>query len=345
MSNDIKENVKEYYGKILNTKNDLQTSACCTADALPKYLRPLARDIHDEVNEKFYGCGSPIPLELEGCTVLDLGSGSGRDSYLFSRLVGENGSVIGIDMTDEQLQVASKHIDYHTKKYGYQKPNVSFRKGYIENLKDCGIEDNSVDIIVSNCVINLSPDKESVFSEIFRVLKPGGELYFSDVFADRRILQELRDDPVLFGECLSGSLYIEDFRRILQKSGWLDYRTVKSSSFAINNSALQEKIGMVNFTSKTIRAFKVDVEDVCENYGHVAYYKGTIPQASHKYTLDDHNEFITDLPYPICGNTANMILQTRLNKHFRVEGNFSTHYGQFLCKPLAKSNSTSSACC
>ena len=177
------DDVKAYYGKVLKTKADLKTSACCTAEAMPMHLRDLARQIHPEVVEKFYGCGSPIPHELEGRTVLDLGSGSGRDCFMLSRLVGPHGRVIGVDMTDEQLSVARKHVDYHTELFGYASPNVRFVKGYIEDLASCGIEDESVDLATSNCVLNLSPDKTRVFSEIFRVLKPGGEIYFSDVFA------------------------------------------------------------------------------------------------------------------------------------------------------------------
>jgi arsenite methyltransferase len=93
--------------------------------------------------------------------VLDLGSGSGRDCFVISKLVGDNGRVVGIDMTDEQLSVANKYIDYHTKKFGLSKPNVEFRKGYIEKLGEAGLEDNTFDVIVSNCVVNLSPDKKS----------------------------------------------------------------------------------------------------------------------------------------------------------------------------------------
>ncbi|MCB0337424.1 MAG: methyltransferase domain-containing protein, partial [Bdellovibrionales bacterium] len=180
------ESVKEYYGSVLSSKNDLQTSACCTSESMPQYLRPLLRAVHDEVQEKFYGCGSPLPLGISGLRVLDLGCGTGRDCYLLSQLVGEHGSVIGVDMTPQQLEVATKYLDYHRKAFGYQSSNVEFHEGYIEDLSAVGIADNSVDLVVSNCVLNLSPRKQAVFGEIFRVLKPGGQLYFSDVFADRR---------------------------------------------------------------------------------------------------------------------------------------------------------------
>jgi len=98
-----KESVQEYYGRTLASNEDLKTSACCSIDAMPTHLQPLLKTIHDEVHAKFYGCGSPIPLALEGQTVLDLGCGTGRDSYLLSQLVGPKGMVIGVDMTDEQV--------------------------------------------------------------------------------------------------------------------------------------------------------------------------------------------------------------------------------------------------
>jgi len=344
----IQEGVKEYYGKTLETNADLKTSACCTAEAMPDYLKPLASKVHDEVLAKFYGCGSPLPYALEGMTVLDLGCGSGRDCYILSQLVGEEGKVIGVDMTDEQLDVARRHVDYHVREFGYSASNVDFRKGYIEDLKTAGVEDNSVDVVVSNCVVNLSPNKDKVFTEIFRVLKPGGELYFSDVFSGRRIPQPLAEDKVLVGECLGGALYIEDFRRILANAGCPDYRVVSNAVLTLDDPEVQTKAGMIDFYSMTVRAFKVKLEDICEDYGHVAYYNGTIPESPHAFVLDDHHTFRTGMPVPVCGNTANMLSQTRFAKHFRIVGDFSTHYGAFDCAPAAAdgdSDSGSGSCC
>jgi arsenite methyltransferase len=173
--------VKDYYGKVLTGSEDLQTNACCTDDGLSDSVKQILSNVHDEVMARYYGCGLVIPELLSNCHILDLGCGAGRDCYALAQLVGEHGSVIGVDMTDEQLLVANSHIAYHQKKFNYTKANTTFIKGYIEKLDDINITDNSIDIIVSNCVINLSPDKEAVFREAYRILKTGGEVYFSDV--------------------------------------------------------------------------------------------------------------------------------------------------------------------
>ena len=248
------DEVRAYYGKVLRTSADLKTSACCTAEAMPPYLREIAASIHPEVTQRFYGCGSPIPHELEGRTVLDLGSGSGRDCYILSKLVGQAGRVIGVDMTEEQLSVARRYSAYHTREFGYDEPNVRFLYGYIEDLESAGIKDDSVDVVVSNCVLNLSPCKAKVFREIFRVLKPGGELYFSDVFADRRVPPEVASDPELVGECLGGAMYVEDFRRLLARTGCSDYRIVSRSRITLDDGEIERKAGMIGFYSMTIRA-------------------------------------------------------------------------------------------
>ena len=343
------EHVKEYYGKVLGSQKDLKTSACCTADAMPERISDILREIHPEVRERFYGCGSPIPPLLAGCTVLDLGCGSGRDCFVLSKLVGEGGSVIGIDMTEEQLKVASRYIGYHTEKFGYRSPNVCFRQGYIEDLESSGIPSASVDVVISNCVLNLSPNKNRVFSEIFRVLKPGGELYFSDVFSSRRIPKHLASDSILLGECLGGALYTEDFRRILYKIGIPDYRVVSQSTITLNDNGIVAKAGMIDFYSITIRAFNLEtLEDRCEDYGQVAYYLGTVPECPHTFVLDNHHVFKTGMPLLICSNTANMLTESRFKPHFKVIGDTSTHYGLFDCAPKGVTptgGGTVGACC
>ncbi len=341
------DGVREYYGRILETSADLKTSACCSVESMPPFVREIAARVHPEVTEKFYGCGSPIPQALEGRTVLDLGSGSGRDCFILSKLVGPFGRVIGVDMTEEQLAVARRHVDYHTGEFGFPEPNITFLHGYIEDLRSLGIEDNSVDVVVSNCVLNLSPDKQRVFREIFRVLKPGGELYFSDVFADRRIPSNLAGDPVLLGECLGGAMYIEDFRRMLVDLGCPDYRLVTRRRLSLDDEQIEKKVGMIGFYSMTVRLFKLGLEDRCEDYGQVAWYQGGVANAPHVFTLDDHHSFEVGRPVPVCGNTAAMLTRTRYGRYFQVVGDTSTHFGLFDCNEPSPQDVTSEfgACC
>ena len=343
----ISDSVQNYYGQVLKSSEDLKTSACCTLDAIPIYLRPLLSDLHPEVVARYYGCGTPLPPALDGRTVLDLGCGSGRDCYLLSRLVGESGKVIGVDMTEEQLAIAKNHCDWHAERYGYVRSNVEFKQGHIEDLAAADIADNSIDLVVSNCVINLSADKKQVLSEILRVLKPGGEIYFSDVYSDRRIPQALKIEPVLLGECLGGALYWEDFRRIMQELGCPDVRVVNQNPIVLEDPEVEAKIGMVNFRSITIRAFKMPLEDRCEDFGQLAIYKGTISEHPHAFDLDDHHHFETAKPLRVCGNTYDMLSSSRYAEHFDLIGDKSIHFGLFDCAPPNTSLSleSSAACC
>ncbi len=341
--------VREYYGTTIAKTTDLQTSACCVNVAPPTHLKEILAALEPEITERFYGCGSPIPPVLDGKTVLDLGCGTGRDAYICSKLVGETGRVIGVDMTQEQLEVAQRHQVAQANRFGHKASNVSFHLGAIEDLAAAGIEDASVDVIISNCVINLAPEKLRVFSEALRVLKPGGELLFSDVFADRRIPEPLKADPVLVGECLAGALYIEDFRRMLRGLGVPDYRILTSRPMTIGNEEIAAKLGPVRFYSITVRAFKiVGLEDRCEDYGQVATYLGTIEHDPHSFVLDDHHEFITGKPMLVCGNTAMMLSDTRLAPHFKVQGGQETHFGLFDCteaEPKSTGDADVGACC
>ena len=122
--------VKEYYGKTLQSSEDLKTTACCDIGAVPEWLKPLLANIHPEVLSRYYGCGLIAPALLEGCRILDLGCGSGRDVYALAQLVGPTGEVVGLDMTDEQLDVARRHQGWHAEKFGYN--NVRFVQGYPE---------------------------------------------------------------------------------------------------------------------------------------------------------------------------------------------------------------------
>jgi arsenite methyltransferase len=326
--NNKHQEIQDYYGKELTNTADLKTTACCTLAPPPKHILEALEAVHDEVKDKYYGCGLTIPNELKGLRILDLGSGSGRDCFIASKLVGQQGFVVGVDMTDEQLAVANKHIDYHTQVFGYDYANVKFLKGNIEQLDQLGLEAASFDLIISNCVINLATDKQKVLNDAFRLLKPGGEMYFSDVYADRRLSQELQSDPVLWGECLSGALYWNDFLKIARKAGFTDPRTIDSRPVGVENVLLEEKLGEAKFFSVTYRLFKIKgLEEDCEDYGQALKYLGTAENSKHSFDLDDHHNFPTGKVMPVCGNTYLMLKETRFAKHFEFYGNFDTHYG------------------
>ena len=339
--------VRDYYGQTLQSTDDLKTTACCTDEAVPEHHKPILSLLADEVMSKFYGCGSPIPPALEGMTVLDLGCGTGRDAFVAAKLAGESGHVIGLDMTEAQIEVARRYEAQHAEAFGFAMPNTSFRQGLIEDLAAAGIEDESVDVVISNCVLNLSPDKAQVFAEITRVLKPGGELYVSDVFCDRRLSPEIQSDPVLLGECLGGALYTEDFRRMMHQLGWADVRTVTESPIEVTDPVLRRQLGNAQFVSRTVRAFKLPdvIEDICEDYGQVAMYKGGIEGMEHAFVLDDHHTFEAGRPMLVCGNTAAMIEETRFRHSFEVMGDRSTHFGSFDCAPTSAIEAASPRSC
>ena len=326
----MREEVKDYYGKTLQGSDDLQTDACCTDTNMPRFVKSALANIHDQVLTRYYGCGLVAPEKLKGARILDLGSGSGRDCYVLAQLVGEDGYVVGVDMTDEQLDVANRHIDFHADKFGFKASNVEFRKGYLESLEDLGLEENSFDIIVSNCVINLCQDKEAVLKQAYKLLKPGGEIYFSDVYSDRRVPEELINDPILYGECLSGALYWNDFQNLAKKCGFLDPRLVEDRPLAINNERIKEKLGNIQFFSATYRLFKIDeLEPFCEDYGQAVIYKGDIENLPEAFELDKHHFIETGKVFPVCGNTWRMLHDTRFKEHFEFIGNWDKHYGIF----------------
>ncbi len=327
--------VQEYYTErtLGGGTSSLQTCACISG-AVPKPLRALASQLHEEVTSKFYGCGSPIPPCVEGAVVVDLGCGTGRDSFLLSKLVGPTGRVIGVDMTDAQLDVARRHVGYHMEKWGFPQPNIEFKKGLIENLADISIPDNSVDLVVSNCVINLALNKAQVFAEIFRILKPGGELFFSDVFANCRVPAERRNDAVLLGECLAGAMYLGDFRRMLNAVGCRSFRIVHRLEYDVDSapSSIAQKLQGIRFASLTIRAFKLSELEAppCEDFGQTATYLGTVADCVDSFTLGEHPSqvFPAQVPTRVCGNTARMLTQTRYASHFQIT-NGEGHSGRF----------------
>uniref|UniRef100_A0A8C5R029 Arsenite methyltransferase n=1 Tax=Leptobrachium leishanense TaxID=445787 RepID=A0A8C5R029_9ANUR len=229
------------------TSKDLKTNACVTpAKPVPKFIREALNEVHEEVSSRYYGCGLVVPECLENCSILDLGSGSGRDCYMLSKLVGEKGSITGIDMTEEQVW-GVKYIDYHTKKFGYQRPNVEFSQGYIENLNARGPQSAEASFVFVRCIV-----------------ADGGEMYFSDVYANHAITEDLKKNKVLWGECISGALYWKELFQIAEEIGFSSPRLVSSSFITVDNKELEELLGDYKFVSATFRLFKVPKNKVQE---------------------------------------------------------------------------------
>ena len=324
------DDVRNYYGETLQSSKDLQTSACCTLTPPSAYIRDIQNRIHSDVRSRYYGCGLVIPQLLEALSILDLGSGSGQDAYTLSALVGEHGKVIGVDMTDEQLAIANQYRDYHAQQFAHSKPNTTFLKGQLEQLNELPLEPNSLDLIVSNCVINLCVDKQAVLNHAFQLLKPGGEMYFSDVYADRRIPESLRNDPVLYGECLSGAFYWNDFLASAKRAGFQDPRLVEDRRLEVHNEELEAKLGNIRFYSATYRLFKLEnLEPSCEDYGQAVIYKGSIPHCKNTFYLDKHHVIEAGKVFPVCGNSYRMLHDTRFQSHFEFIGEGKRHFGIF----------------
>ena len=324
------ENSRDYYGKVLEGSSDLRTDACCTAEAPPPDIMTALANVHEEVRARYYGCGLVAPQAIAGCDVLDLGSGSGQDAYVLAQLVGKHGSVTGVDTTPEQLAVANRHRDWHRERFGYAEGNVRFVEGDIERLDALDLPEGGFDVMVSNCVINLVADKPAVFRAAHRLLKPGGELYFSDVYSSRRVPEHLKDDPVLHGECLSGALYWGDFQAIAKAAGFADPRLVTDRPLAIGDPAIAAMLDGIDFHSATYRLFKLAaLEPQCEDYGQSVVYRGTVPGSERVLELDAHHTIERGRHFAICGNSWRMLAETRFAEHFDFHGDFDRHFGIF----------------
>jgi len=305
--------VQDYYGKVLQSSNDLQTDACCTVADTPNWLKTILSQLHSDVLSRYYGCGLIAPEALDGARVLDLGCGAGRDAYALSAMVGASGHVVGVDMTEEQLAVARAHQTFHAEAFGHGVVNTDFRKGYIEALDQIGLPPASFDVVVSNCVINLAQDKAAVLRGVYDLLKPGGEMYFSDVYADRRIPQELAEDEVLYGECLSGALCWTDFLTIAKAAGFGDPRVVTHRPLTIDNPDLAEKTGDIRFASVTVRLFKAERQAAG---GRVLAYNGMLAHAPDVFELDLAHRFPKGQPVRVSGDIWSMLMQSRFAPHF-----------------------------
>lgn len=327
---DVTSGVQRYYGETLQSSADLRTDACTTASAPSAHVRAALAAVHDEVTRRYYGCGLAIPTALDGLRVLDLGCGAGRDVFALAKLVGPEGEVVGVDMTKAQLDVARRHETWHAEQFGYDAPNTRFIQGELEHLDRLDLEPDSFDLIVSNCVINLCADKPAVFRAAHRLLREGGELYFSDVYADRRIPAPLVADPVLYGECLSGALYWTDFHRITAAAGFADPRVVDHRRLGILDAELAARVEPIRFASVTTRLFKLaGLESACEDYGQGVLYRGGIEGMERVFVLDVAHAIEAGRVFPVCGNTLGMLRETRFAPYFEPLGRGESHLGPF----------------
>ncbi len=234
---EIKKKVREGYARIATKKISCcaPTSSCC-GGSLPEtinksigYSEAELGSVPDGANLGL-GCGNPVALASlkEGETVLDLGSGAGFDCFLAANKVGKAGRVIGVDMTPEMLDKARQNA--RKGKYG----NVEFRRGEIEKLP---VEDNYVDVIISNCVINLSPDKLAVFREAFRVLKPGGRLMVSDIVLLAELPDFIKESVAAYVGCISGAMLKDDYLGAIKSAGFKDIKVIEETNFPIESMA------------------------------------------------------------------------------------------------------------
>ncbi|XP_023571393.1 arsenite methyltransferase, partial [Octodon degus] len=307
--------VQSYYGQVLKTSADLQTNACVTlARSVPKHVQEALQKVHEEVALRYYGCGLVIPERLESCWILDLGSGSGRDCYVLSQLAGEKGHVTGVDMTEGQVEVAKKYLSYHMKTHGFQTPSVDFIHGYIEKLADAGVQEESYDIAVSNCVINLVPDKQQVLREVHRALKPGGELYFSDVLASLEMPEEIRTHKVLWGECLGGALSWKSLADLARNIGFCAPRLVAASPITVQNKELERAIGDCRFVSATVRLFKLPPGEPAERCQVV--YNGGITGHEKELIFDVNFTFKQGDVVEVDEETAAILKNSRFAQDF-----------------------------
>jgi len=264
----IKKVVREGYAKVAK-----QGSCCCVPVISCSESSRLAQDISRKIGyteEELkavpeganlgLGCGNPVALASlrEGETVLDLGSGAGFDCFLAANKVGKNGKVIGVDMTPEMIEKARENA----KKGNYG--NIEFRLGEIENLP---VADNYVDVVISNCVINLAPDKEKVFKEVFRVLKPGGRLMISDMVLLKELPDSVKNSIEAYIGCISGAMKKEQYVGIISKAGFHGVKIVDENAFPIE--------GLINDpTVKTIvENLRIPIEQMREVAGSVVSIK------------------------------------------------------------------------
>ena len=258
--------------------------------------------IPEEVLKISYGCGTPAGLKTvsHGETVLDIGSGGGIDCFEASRLVGSSGHVIGIDLTDTMLAIARKNAPLVAANLGYTASNVEFRKGMAGAIP---VIDGAVDLIISNCVINLAPDKRKVFREMFRVAKPGGRFTISDIVADQTVPQYLVHDVEKWGDCLSGALTLTDYIAAMVGAGFLGIHLLKSSPWQV--------IDGIHFISVTLTGYKLPAGTPV-SADRYATLRGPFSRV-----VDElGTTYLRGIPQPITPDAVCLLNQASLASHF-----------------------------
>ena len=274
--------VREYYAQAAEIP---KAELCCPT----KFDPSLVGHIPKEVVDRFYGCGSPVTLgDLQpGETMVDLGSGAGIDCFIAAKFVGPTGKVIGVDMTDEMLRVANENRPLVARNLGYDA--VEFRKGYLEKVP---VESKTADLVTSNCVVNLSPDKPKVFSEIWRILKNHGRTVIADIVSDRPVPANLKVNPQLWGECIVGALTEEEFLARLEEAGFYGLSILKK--------AYWKTVEGFDFYSVTVEGYKFEKKTGCRFIGQKAIYRGPM-----KAAMDEEGHlFPRNVAVEVCTDTA-----------------------------------------
>nr|XP_022336163.1 arsenite methyltransferase-like [Crassostrea virginica] len=229
---------------------------------------------------------------------LDLGNGTGRDCFSTNK-------------ADSNFE---KSIDYHTEKFGYKESNTDFVQGYIQKLREAGLKENYYDIIISNCVINLSPDKRAILKEAFSVLKEGGEFYFSDIYADRELEDSVRKDEVLWGECISGALYWKELFTLAAEIGFSRPFLVTAAPVPIDREDFKKILGDARFVSVTYRLFKLPPGTKAEPTQGI--YNGQISGYEKEFRFDHQHVFKKDDVVTVTGPVAASLKCSRFSDEF-----------------------------
>lgn len=311
---ETKKIVKERYSKAAKEKEE---SLCCPTG----YKACDTSHIPKEVIDKSYGCGNPIAFSSlrPGETVLDLGSGLGIDCFIAAKKVGSNGKVIGIDMTEEMLQKANKNRSLVSESLGYD--NMEFKNGYLEKLP---VEDNSVDTVLSNCVINLSMDKNKVFNEMHRVMKDGAIFIISDIVSDKEVPEHMRKNKELWSGCISGAETIQNYLNIIENSGFFGMQILKKY--------IWKEIEGIKFISVVVKGHKLSRSKECVYVGHTATYVGPMKKAED----DEGHIFLRGIPQEVCTETAKRLKKPPYDKLFIITDSTKSIEEGASCTPKLK---------